>query len=298
MKFQIYRSGYVESVIFILGDGNAETIEDTDLVEIPEDMCMEIRPNSSNEPESEKNAMNKLADHVYPNLKENFNTNGWMEGRAILAPTNKQVDQLNDLITDKFPGNPVVLSSSDEVINQNDFQRYNTEYLNTLLPAGLPTHRLFIKSGMPLMLMRNLNPKMGLCNGTRLIFKRIHKSHLLECIIAEGENKERRVLIPRITLRPKDREFPFEWCRRQFPVRVGFAMTINKSQGQTLFNVGVWLNDTCFGHGQLYVCISRVGSSKRIKFAIRRIAGFKANLTSNVVYKEVLLKSMLNVQTI
>ena len=35
-------------------------------------------------------------------------------------------------------------------------------------------------------------------------------------------------------------------------------MTINKSQGQTLQNVGVWLNDTCFAHGQLYVAMSRV----------------------------------------
>ena len=66
-------------------------------------------------------------------------------------------------------------------------------------------------------------------------------------------------------------------------------MTINKSQGQTLLKVGVWLNDTCFSHGQLYVCISRVGSSKSIKFAIRRTDSFPANLTSNVVYKEVLL---------
>ena len=130
---------------------------------------------------------------------------------------------------------------------------------------------------------------MGLCNGTRLIFKRIHKTHLLECFIAGGEHKDRRVLIPRISLRPKDREFPFEWCRRQFPVRVAFAMTINKSQGKTLRNVGVWLNDPCFSHGQLYVCISRVGSSDRIKFAIRKLPDYSVNLTSNVVYKEVLL---------
>ena len=141
------------------------------------------------------------------------------------------------------------------------------------------------------MLMRNLNPKMGLCNGTRLIFHSIHKNHLLECVIAEGEHKDRRVLIPRITLRPKDREYPFEWCRRQFPVRVAFAMTINKSQGQTLSTVGVWLNDSCFGHGQLYVCISRVGSSKSIKLAIRKVDGFNPTFTSNIVFKEVLLNS-------
>ena len=271
-----------------LGNGEIDVCEGTDMVEIPENMCMTIEPNSSKNSHSEKEAMQQLADHVYPNIKEYFDQNGWLDGRAILAPTNKQVDQLNDLITDTFPGEPVVLSSSDEVINPNDFQRYNAEYLNTLSTSGLPNHRLFIKPGMPLMLMRNLNPKMGLCNGTRLIFKKIHRNHLLECLIAGGEHQNRRVLIPRITLRPKDREFPFEWCRRQFPVRIAFAMTINKSQGQTLKNVGVWLNDPCFAHGQLYVCISRVGSFERIKFAIRKSTNSSLNLTSNVVYKEVL----------
>ena len=44
---------------------------------------------------------------------------------------------------------------------------------------------------MPLMLMRNLNPKMGLCNGTRLIFKKVHNNHLLECTIVGGEHKDR-----------------------------------------------------------------------------------------------------------
>ena len=165
-----------------------------------------------------------------------------MDGGAILAPRNKQVDTINNLISDSFPGQAVVLTSSDEVTNPNDIQRYNTEYLNILSPSGMPIHRLFLKPGMPLMLMRNLNPKMGLCNGTKLIFHKVHKNYLLECSIAGGEYNSRKVLIPRITLRPKDREFAFEWTRRQFPVRVCFAMTINKSQGQTLQNVGLWLN--------------------------------------------------------
>ena len=78
--------------------------------------------------------------------------------------------------------------------------------------------------------------------------------------------------------------------RRQFLVKVAFAMTINKSQGQTLRNVGIWLHDTCFAHGQLYVCVSRVGSPSSLKFAIKRIDGYPVNATSNVVYKEVLIK--------
>ena len=137
------------------------------------------------------------------------------------------------------------------------------------------------------MLLRNLNPKMGLCNGTRLIFNRVHKKYLLECSIVGGDFNSRKVLIPRITTRPRDREFPFEWCRRQFPVRVAFAMTINKSQGQTLQNVGVWLSDPCFSHGQLYVALSRVGCPSVITLAIRADENQPANVTTNIVYKEI-----------
>ena len=272
-----------------LGNGQINLVDDTDLIEIPSEMCFRIEPNTKKNPNGEKDSMKVLADHVYPDLSHNIEIPGWMNRRAILAPTNKQVDQLNNLISDQFPGYPIVLTSSDEVVNSDDFQRYNSEYLNSLSPNGLPNHRLFIKQGMPLMLMRNLNPKMGLCNGTRLIFRKLHKNHLLECRIVGGEHKIRTVLIPRITLRPKDREFPFEWSRRQFPVRVAFAMTVNKSQGQTLQNVGVWLNDPCFAHGQLYVCMSRVASAKNLMFAIRQVDHYSGNFTSNVVFKEVLV---------
>ena len=272
-----------------LGNGLIQTVTNTDMIEIPSNMTMKIESNTATNQDAEKKSMKDLIEFVYPNLLSNFNKSGWMKGRAILAPTNKQVDQINNLIAEFFPGRPAVLTSSDGLINPDDFQRFNTEYLNTLAPSGLPNHRLFLKRGMPLMLLRNLNPKKGLCNGTRLIFQRLHKTHLLECTIAGGEFDNRIVLIPRITLQPKEKEFAFEWSRRQFPVRVSFAMTINKSQGQTLQNVGVWLKDPCFGHGQLYVAMSRVGSPKHIKFAIKQREGFMENHTSNVVYKEALI---------
>jgi len=47
-------------------------------------------------------------------------------------------------------------------------------------------------------------------------------------------NMTKEVAIPRIMLKPKQGEFPFDWSRRQFPVRLAFATTINKSQGQTM----------------------------------------------------------------
>ena len=293
-NMRVQMSNDVDSVWFdkftlSLGNGSEETVNNTDMVKLPDDMCLKIHPNTAVDHEAEKKSMKAIIEFAYPNLLRNFSKKGWMEGRAILAPTNKQVDQINNLIADTFPGRPSVLTSSDQVINPDDFQRFNQEYLNSLSPSGLPIHRLFIKPGMPLMLMRNLNPKKGLCNGTRLIFQKLLKNHLLECKIVGGEYGNRIVLIPRITLQPKDKEFPFEWSRRQFPVRVAFAMTINKSQGQTLQNVGVWLKEPCFGHGQFYVAMSRVGSPKHIKFAIKQRDGFEDNYTSNVVYKEALI---------
>ena len=143
------------------------------------------------------------------------------------------------------------------------------EYLHTLIPSGLPPHKLIIKKGVPVMLLRNLNPYQGLCKSTRLIALHVHDGHVLQAKIISGQFDGNVVLIPRIALRPKDGDFPFEWQRRQFPVRVCFAMTINKAQGQTLTRAGIYLADHVFAHGQLYVAASRVSHPDNIRFALR-----------------------------
>ena len=130
-------------------------------------------------------------------------------------------------------------SSSDNLDNTDDLLRFNTEYLNTLNPNGFPQHILTLKKGMPLMLLRNLNPRQGLCNGTRLTYEDSLNNKVLKCsIVATG----REVLIPRITFIPKLGEYPFGWHRRQFPVKPAFAMTINKSQGKFIINSYANLN--------------------------------------------------------
>ena len=58
---------------------------------------------------------------------------------------------------------------------------------------------------------------------------------------------------------------PFQFKRKQFPIRLRFAMTVNKSQGQTIPNVGVYLPDPVFSHGQLYVAMSRATARKNIR---------------------------------
>ena len=74
---------------------------------------------------------------------------------------------------------------------------------------------------------------------------------------------------------------PFELIREQFPVIPAFCITINKSQGQTLNRVGIYLPDHCFTHGQLYVAMSRVTDEKNLFLSMH------GNITRNIVYKEI-----------
>ena len=78
--------------------------------------------------------------------------------------------------------------------------------------------------------------------------------------------------------------------RRQFPIRLEYAMTINKSQSQTFKKVGVYLSAPVFSHRQLYVALSRITTEKNLKICIKNNASTNTDkiYITNVVYNEIL----------
>ncbi len=91
------------------------------------------------------------------------------------------------------------------------------------------------------------------------------------------------VNILRITMTTNHSKWPFTLQRRQFPLQLAFAMTINKVQGQTMKTVGIYLPEPIFTHDQLYVAMSRAT-------CVNDVFVFCPNgrMTTNVVYMKLL----------
>jgi hypothetical protein len=264
---------------WLLQIGAGTNMDEGERIDVPENMC--CNPNT----------LERLIGETYPNIHLANRSNQYFLERTILCCKNDDVDSINKTILEKMPGREKVLTSADsvDVPNQNHggYQPYPVEYLNSLTASGLPLSKLSLKIGCPVMLLRNLDPSRGLCNGTRMIVKDI-KNRAIKCEIISGDTRfsGQVALIPRITLEPSAENLPIPLRRRQFPVRLAFAMTINKSQGQSVHTVGLNLQTHVFSHGQLYVAFSRCTSGSRIRVLLQE--GDESKKVPNVVYKEVL----------
>ncbi|GJR86735.1 ATP-dependent DNA helicase PIF1-like protein [Tanacetum coccineum] len=185
-----------------------------DVTEIQIDVLEEIFIDQADDPVA------SIVYFTYPNILDNIHDPSYFKERAVLAPRNEVVDNINKHLLDKFPGEEMVYLSCDSVDKTErnaaiDKLIFSPEFINGLKFFGVPNHRLALKV-------------------------------------------------------------------------VSFAMTINKSQGQSLSNVGLYFPLPVFTHGQLYVDVSRVTSKKGLKVDVCDKDGNLSKRTTNVIYKEVL----------
>jgi hypothetical protein len=225
---------------------------------------------------------------IYPRLHEGQATNKYLHERAILALHNKEVSLINAMVLSYLPGAQVDFLSADSVEDTEVANTYLSEFLNTLEVSGMPSHKLSLKIGAPVILLCNLDPLARLCNGTRLIVRRF-TMRVVEVKIIIGKWAGNVAFIPRIKFIYDNNGLPLTFARKQFPLRLAYAMTINKFQGQTLSHVGLHLTDDVFSHGQLYVAFSRAKAPENVKVQLPDIVHGRIGLMRNVVYEEALL---------
>ncbi|KAG5582297.1 hypothetical protein H5410_052924 [Solanum commersonii] len=232
-----------------------------------------------------------IVKSTYPDFSTNCNDVGYLQQRVILTPTLDMVESINQYMISLNHNPEKSYLSSDKICKSDHTYSalehvHTPDFLNTIKCFGVPNHSITLKVRVPVMLLRNNDQTTGLCNGTRLIATKL-ENQVIEAKVLSGQMAGQKVFIPRMTLTPSDARIPFKFQRRQFPITVSFAMTINKSQGQSLSHVGLFLKKPVFTHGQLYVAVSRVTSRKGLKILSYNDDGQLTDEAINVVYKKV-----------
>lgn len=233
------------------------------------------------------NDIGGLIDHVYRSIHTSeSHPDDYFKQRCIFAPRDGEVHETNKIVLERFPGPLHDAWSVNEAYKPQTkilFEDIAIEDLHVICPPGFPLARLSLKVGCPVVFLRDV-PDAS--KGSRGIVTKTGV-RVMEVRLLSGET----MLVPRVPHEVEvTADLPFgrrkiRLRRLQFPVDLGFAMTIDKAQGQTFSTVGVDLRSPCFAHGQLYLALSRASSSAGIKCIVG--TGKGESKTKNIVYREV-----------
>ncbi|XP_057760382.1 uncharacterized protein LOC130980750 [Arachis stenosperma] len=176
--------------ILQVGEGKCGTrIEDRVFVKIASELLIPI----TNDP------IIDIIIVIYPNLSENLNNSTYFQDSAILAATIEIIEEINDHIVNLLPGEMKEYLSSNCICGTDanvdiDLNWINVEFLNQIKCSRLPNHSLKLKVGALVILLRNIDPAGGLCNGTRLILHSLGRNVIIADIVS-GSNVGDRVFI-------------------------------------------------------------------------------------------------------
>ena len=208
-----------------------------------------------------------------------------------VAPPEGPVDERRRAVRSKKTHTRVSLNKTTDQNAQADDQ-YPEEYLSSIKDGRLPAHVLRLKIGAPIIALRNITK--GVSNGTRMVVTRLLRNSIFARVL-HGPKKGQEVAITKVFTTHNMGAFQLE--RRQLPIRVAFAMTINKAQGLTLRRVGVHVEEHVFSHGQLYVAFSRCGDPDNLWVFGPEPDEHGAVWIKNVVFIEVLIDDKEPVDT-
>ena len=126
----------------------------------------------------------------------------------ILVVRNDTLRTVNAMVGDMGPGPYKEYLSADSVEKEENALNYPVEFLNTLTAgSALPDHKLRLKKGFPVMLLRKIDAKKGHVNGARYVVEKMTEN-LLYLRGTVGKAKGVPLCLPRMPCGPGDDRFP------------------------------------------------------------------------------------------
>ena len=247
-----------------VGEGRVPTLPDTDLIAVDNRVVLHHTP-------AYKFLAEQLIDAIYGptiSLEQALDTK---DPDCIVTPFNVDKNFINSRVLERLVGDVRFYLGHDSieedtVKDKRDRAIYTPEHMAKLQPGNLPPRDLFLKLGALVILLKNLSIAKGLCNGTRMIVTEM-REHVVICKVITGASKGESIFINRM-FNKTSQNLPVTMVRRQFPLSLAYSLSIDKSQGQTFNQIGMYLPKPCFSHGQFYVGLSRVSKFSSVKVAI------------------------------